>query len=161
MCHPASRQNNKGHPAYLGSGGHVANRRGSWLIGDNFHAAIIGPHDTNSSSNALRFLQIERVEPFSEPPVNRRKQFARLLRLPCSRQRRARLMAARSSQCLRTPHALALARFDTVSCQRLKWASFGAIFMSAKRPPMSIPTRAVMSAIVKRSQATNSCPSSS
>jgi hypothetical protein len=82
VCHPASRQNNKGHPAYLGSGGHVANRRGSWLIGDNFHAAIIGPHDTNSSSNALRFLQIERVEPFSEPPVNRRKQFARLLRLP-------------------------------------------------------------------------------
>ena len=32
---------------------------------------------------------------------------------------------------------------------------------SAKRPPMSIPTRAVMSAIVKRSQATNSCPFSS
>jgi hypothetical protein len=29
----------------------------------------------------LRFLQIARVEPLSKPPVNRSKQFARLLRL--------------------------------------------------------------------------------
>jgi hypothetical protein len=29
----------------------------------------------------LRFFQIERVEPFREPPVNRRHQFARLLHL--------------------------------------------------------------------------------
>ena len=29
----------------------------------------------------LRFLQIARVEPFREPPVNRSQQFARLLHL--------------------------------------------------------------------------------
>jgi hypothetical protein len=30
----------------------------------------------------LRFLQVERVEPFCEPPVDRSEQFAGLLRLP-------------------------------------------------------------------------------
>ena len=35
----------------------------------------------SASSSSLRFFQITRVEPFSEPPVNRSKQFARLLRL--------------------------------------------------------------------------------
>jgi hypothetical protein len=60
-----------------------------------------------------------------------------------------------------TSYALALGRLDTSSCQRVKCASFGAIFMSAKRPPISIATNAVMSAIVKRSPATNWCPFSS
>src|SRR5262245_54108894 len=58
-------------------------------------------------------------------------------------------------------YALALGRLDTSSCQRVKYASSGAIFMSAKRHPISIATNAVMSAIVKRSPATNWCPFSS
>ena len=58
-------------------------------------------------------------------------------------------------------YALAHGRLDTSSCQRVKYASFGAIFMSAKRPAISIATSAVMSAIVKRSPATNWCPFSS
>ena len=52
-------------------------------------------------------------------------------------------------------HALALGRLDTVSYQWVKWANSGAIFISAKRAPKSIATKAVMSAIVKRSPATN------
>ena len=44
--------------------------------------------------------------------------------------------------------ALALGRRDAASCQRVKWGNSGAIFMSAKRPPISIATNAVMSAIV-------------
>src|SRR5262249_51170273 len=55
-------------------------------------------------------------------------------------------------------HAHALGRLDTVSCQRVKWANSGAILISARRPPISIATNAVMSAIVKRSPATNLCP---
>src|SRR5215469_9639212 len=55
-------------------------------------------------------------------------------------------------------HAPALGRLDTVSCQRVKWASSGAILISARRPPISIATNAVMSAIVKESPATNLCP---
>ena len=58
-------------------------------------------------------------------------------------------------------YALALGRLETALCQRVKLASSGAIFMSAKRSPMSIATSAVMSAIVKRSPATNCCPFSS
>jgi hypothetical protein len=58
-------------------------------------------------------------------------------------------------------YALELGRLDTSSCQRVKYASSGAIFMSAKRPPISIATNAVISAIVKRSPATYWCPFSS
>ena len=58
-------------------------------------------------------------------------------------------------------HALALGRLDISSYQRVKYASSGAILMSAKRPPISIATNAVMSAIVKRSPARNWCPFSS
>jgi hypothetical protein len=58
-------------------------------------------------------------------------------------------------------HALALGRLDTTWCQRVNRVSSGAIFMSAKRPPMSIATSAVMSAIVKRSSATKWFPFSS
>ena len=54
-----------------------------------------------------------------------------------------------------------LMSFDPSSCQWVKYASAGAIFMSAKRPPISIATNAVMSAIVNRSPATNWCPFSS
>ena len=46
----------------------------------------------------LRFLQIARVEPFSEPPVYGSQQFARLLNLALVAPRRARLIAARSSK---------------------------------------------------------------
>src|SRR5215831_12989958 len=62
---------------------------------------------------------------------------------------------------LEEDHALALGRLETALCQRLKLESSRATFMSAKRPPMSIATSAVMSAIVKRSPATNSRPFSS
>jgi hypothetical protein len=51
-------------------------------------AATSGPlHSSDKPSRRqllqqrLRFLQITRVEPFREPPLNRTKQFARLLRL--------------------------------------------------------------------------------
>src|SRR5262245_17143527 len=67
----------------------------------------------------------------------------------------------RAFRCRAVSYALALGRLDISSCQRVKYASFGAIFMSAKRPPISIATNAVMSAIVKRSPATNWCPFSS
>src|SRR6516162_11216733 len=39
---------------------------------------------------------------------------------------------------LEEDHALALGRLETALCQRVKLESSGAIFMSAKRPPMSI-----------------------
>jgi hypothetical protein len=42
----------------------------------------------------LRFLQIARVETLSEPTVNGREQFTRLLRLAQSHQRRTRLVAS-------------------------------------------------------------------
>ena len=38
-------------------------------------------YDAKSSSGAFDFLQIARDKPFSEPSVNRRQQFGRLLRL--------------------------------------------------------------------------------
>ena len=46
----------------------------------------------------LRFLQIARVEPFSEPPVNGANSSRASRTLPWSRQRRAMLIAARSFQ---------------------------------------------------------------
>src|SRR5215831_16180347 len=52
----------------------------------------------------------------------------------------------RAFRCRAVSYALALGRLDISSCQRVKYASFGAIFMSAKRPPISIATNAVMSA---------------
>src|SRR5262245_29102294 len=58
-------------------------------------------------------------------------------------------------------YAAALGRLDTLSYQRVKWVNSGSIFISARRPPMSMATNAVMSAIVKRSLATNSWPLSS
>src|SRR6516164_10635994 len=44
---------------------------------------------------------------------------------------------------LEEDHVLALGRLETALCQRVKLESSGAIFMSAKRPPMSIATSAV------------------
>ena len=38
-------------------------------------------YEASSAKQRLRLLQIARVEPFSEPPVNRSQQFARLLHL--------------------------------------------------------------------------------
>ena len=79
-----------------------------------------------------------------------------------SHQSRSAVMQATWTQWpLEEDHALALGRLKTALCQRVKLESSGAIFMSAKRPPMSIATSAVMSAIVKRSPATNWCPLSS
>ena len=46
----------------------------------------------------LRLFQIARVEPFREPAVNRSSSSRACCTLPWSRQRRARLIAARSSQ---------------------------------------------------------------
>ena len=60
----------------------------------------------------LRRLQIARVKPFSEPAVNRSEQFARLLHLPWSRQRRAMLIAARRSM---PPHVLSVGRYGALA----------------------------------------------
>src|SRR6516162_1324108 len=60
---------------------------------------IPGPSDSSRRQllqQRLRLLQIARVEPLRKPPVNPSKQFA-CRGLHCERQRRARLMAARSS----------------------------------------------------------------
>ena len=57
-----------------------------------------------------------------------------------------------NSMPLEEDHALALGRLETALCQRVKLESSGEIFMSAKRPPMSIATSAVMSAIVNGRQ---------
>ena len=46
----------------------------------------------------LCLLQIERVEAFGEPAINRSEQFANLLRLALALRSRAMLIAARSSQ---------------------------------------------------------------
>src|SRR5262249_36071884 len=73
-----------------------------------------------------------------------------------SHQSRSAVMHANLIQWpLEEDHALALGRLETALYQEVRLASRGAIFMSAKRPPMSIATSAVMSAIVKRSPATN------
>src|SRR5262249_29011117 len=76
-----------------------------------------------------------------------------------SHQSRSAMMHA--NRPLEEDHAMALGRLETVLCQRAKLESSGAIFMSAKRSPMSTAASAWMSAIVKRSPATNWCPLSS
>src|SRR3984893_6546736 len=50
----------------------------------------------------LRLLEVRRVEPFGEPAVDRREEIAASVRLPWSRQRRARLVEARNSSALAT-----------------------------------------------------------
>jgi hypothetical protein len=55
-------------------------------------------HDDNSSSKVLGLFQIERVEAFGEPAVDRSQKLASLIPFPLSRQSRARLITARSSQ---------------------------------------------------------------
>jgi hypothetical protein len=83
----------------------------------------------------LRLLQIARVEALREPPVNRSKQFARLLHLASwSRQRRARLIAARSSQ------DFACCARATVSA-RSKYVSAFATFRSGDINAISPTTR--------------------
>ena len=62
---------------------------------------------------SLGLMQHRRVKPFSKPAVDRREQFARAsARLPWSRHRRARLMAAHSSR------AFAFCRLATVIARR-------------------------------------------
>ena len=64
------------------------------LIADNFHATIIGPHDTNSSSSA--FASSDRAcRTLSEPAVHRSEQFASLLQLALVTPRSARACSSR------------------------------------------------------------------
>jgi hypothetical protein len=68
-------------------------------------------------------LQIARVEPFRKSPV-KLEQAVRELAAVCLEsardERKLTRLACWADATARSPHALALARFDTASCQRVK-----------------------------------------